>query len=165
MLILVTTRLFGRDDGLLFLVFLAVKRFEVMSFTLEDIASLRAGHRDPIVVGDLPHAVAEYMGVYVPKVYLSQESLAHINYRHPDVLDVDILLAQNAIRNGWFLRENKKPEKYLCSYFDQHSSRRFGGVLKIASPDREVYLTTFHRAHRRQTIAWQKRCTTVRTHC
>jgi hypothetical protein len=137
-----------------------------MSFTLEDIQRLRSNWCDTVTVGELPPEPARAMGLHVPLVYLSKRSLDHINQRHRHVSDFDLLLAPFVFRHGLVIREQAKPNSYLCSYVGPlvPEQRRYGAVLKVASPDREVYLDTFHRLHKRQTVAWLKRGSIIRTH-
>jgi hypothetical protein len=59
-----------------------------MGFTLDDITRLRNVGHGPITVGYLPLEVAEAMGVPVPIVHLSWESLDHINKKHPKITDI-----------------------------------------------------------------------------
>jgi hypothetical protein len=138
--------------------------FGLMIFTVEDIAKLRSGWGGPRPVGELPLHVAGSMGLLVPVVYLSKESLDHINLRHPDVTDFQLILTPFVLRYGLVLRETRRPNVYLCSYVGSHAeNRRYGLALKVAEPDREAYLTTFHRVHKRQTNAWLKRCEIIKT--
>jgi len=129
-----------------------------MSLTLEDIQRLRSTRCDTVTVGELPPNLAKEMGLLVPLVYLSKESLKHIN-RHRHVSDFELLPAPFVVRHGLVIREYAKPNSYLCSYVGPlvPDQKCYGAVLKVASPDREVHLDTFHRLHRRQTIAWLKR--------
>lgn len=135
-----------------------------MIFTIEDIARLRAGWGGPITVGELPVDVARAMGLLVPLVYLSRESLEHIKRRHPDVTDYDLIAAPFVLKHGLILREVRRRNVYLASYVGTYCPKRMGLAMKVANPDREVYLETFHRVHYRQTRAWLKRCEVIKTH-
>jgi len=109
------------------------------------------------------------MGVPVPLVYLSRDSLAHINEDHSDIADHDLLIAPFVLKYGLFLREvrkkkNPQQEAYLASYVGEHSQKRVGLSLKIAKPDREVLMTSFYRVKPRQMKAWLKRCQIVKYH-
>ena len=136
----------------------------VMIFTVEDIDRLRIGWRGPIIVGELPIDVARAMRLCVPLVYLSKESLANINLRHPDVTDFDLTAAQFVLKHGLILREVRKENTYLASHVGIYCPKRMGLSMKVARPDREAYMTSYHRVHYRQTKAWLKRCEIVKTH-
>lgn len=138
--------------------------FGFMIFTVEDIYRLRAGWSDPITVGELPIKVAKEMGLLVPLVYLSKASLAHINYKHPDVTDYDLILVPFVVKFGLILRETRKPNVYLATYSGPHCPRRVGLAMKVAQPDREVYLESFYRLNKRQTRAWLNRCEIIKTY-
>ncbi len=86
-----------------------------MMFTVDDLHRLRAGH-GPIVVAELPQIVADAMGFYVPLVYLSKESLGHINRRHPEVTDFDLITVPLVLRHGLILRETRRQNIYLASH-------------------------------------------------
>lgn len=139
-------------------------RITLMTITLDDITRLRDGWRVIVAVGDLHIEVAKRMGVHSTTVYLTRESLEHIQREHPDITDADLLLSCLAVRHGWIMQELAKPNTYRCSYLEPHSKRRFAAALKIARPDREVLMVSFRRARFRETRGWQKRCETIRTH-
>jgi hypothetical protein len=63
-----------------------------MSLTLSDIDAVRRKTHNPIEVGELPNLIRLALHLRVPLVQLSTESLAHINARHPDISDFDLLL-------------------------------------------------------------------------
>jgi len=136
-----------------------------MIFTVEDVRRLRSTGRGPITIGELPTSVARAMRLYVPVVYLSKASLDHINLRHPDITDYDLISAPFVLKHGLFLRETRRPNLYLCSYVGPHvEHKRYGAALKVSEPDREVYMTSFHRVSDRQTKAWLKRCEIIKRH-
>lgn len=140
-----------------------------MSFTVEDIIRLRDGWRGPITVGELTAQVAAHIRVVTPHVYLSQESLAHINKFHSDVSDYDLLIAPFVIKHGLIIREVRKTkypnqEAYLATYHGPLTPIRMGLTIKIAKPDREVYMTSFHPLHERQTKSWLARGEIIKTH-
>jgi hypothetical protein len=137
--------------------------FTLPVFTVED-HRLRVNWADPITVGELPIHVATAMGLRVPLVSLSRASLAHINQKHPDNTDYQLLYASRALQRGLIAQEHAKPHIYLCSYMEPHSKMRYGMAMKIATPDREVYLQSFYRVSKRQTKSWVKRCVIIKTH-
>ncbi len=104
------------------------------------------------------------MGLRVPLVYLSKESLAHINRRHPDITDYDLIVVPFVLKHGLILREVRRKNVYLASHVGTYCPKRMGITMKVAQPDREVYLETFHRVSYRQTRAWLKRCEIIKTH-
>jgi len=134
-----------------------------MGITLQDIHDLRSGWRDPINVGELPDAIRVLLALRVPQVHLSRASLEHIRVKHPDVTDFDLLLLTMAVERGMIMRERRKPNVLLGVYQEPASHRRFVAVMKIAAAY-EVWVTSFHRAHRRQTMQWLKRCELLRRH-
>ena len=118
-----------------------------MIFTVEDIGRLRSGSRGPITVGELPREVSRAMGLLVPLVYLSRESLAHINLRHPDITDFDLIAAPSVLKHGLILREIRRDNTYLASHVGIYCPKRMGLSMKVAEPDREAYMTSYHRVH------------------
>jgi hypothetical protein len=104
------------------------------------------------------------MGLLVPLVYLSKQSLAHINLRHPDIADFDLLAAPFVLRHGLVLRELRKENTYLASHVGTYCPKRMGLSMKVAHPDCEAYMTSYHRVHQRQTRAWLRRCEIIKTH-
>jgi hypothetical protein len=135
-----------------------------MTITLGDIAKLRVGWCALIAVGELRIDVAKSMGVHSTTVYLTRESLVHINKDHSDITDADLLLSCLAIRDGLVMQEKAKPNAYVFSYVEPYSNLRYVAALKVASPDREILMTSFRRSRKRQTKAFQRRCKTIKTH-
>jgi hypothetical protein len=134
-----------------------------MSLTLQDIFDLRTGWRNPVNVGELPDAIRRLLGLRVPQVHFSRESFEHTQKKHPDLTDLDLLLIPFAVERGMILRERRKPNVLLGVYQEPTTHRRFVAVMKIAAAH-EVWLSSFHRAHRRQTGQWLKRCYLLRSH-
>ncbi|WP_108682414.1 hypothetical protein [Methyloceanibacter sp. wino2] len=135
-----------------------------MTITLGDIAKLRSGWCEIIEVGNLPFGVASEIGVFSTLVYLSRESLLHINEKHPDISDIDLLLSCLVIQNGMVVQEKAKPNAYVCSYIEPNSQLRYVAVLKVASPDREMLMTSFRRLRRRQTRSFLRRGRLIKKH-
>jgi hypothetical protein len=135
-----------------------------MSFTVEDVIRLRDGWREFITVGEFTSEVAKAMGLRVPLLYLSKDSLTHINRKHPDISDLDLTAAPFVLKHGLIVREVRKPRMYLASHEGLHCSKRMGLSMKVAEPDREGYMTSFYRVKRRQMQAWLKRCEIIKTH-
>lgn len=116
-----------------------------MIFTLEDLAALRGGERDPIPVGELPFVVAELLKLRVPIVHLSGQSLRHINNRHADISDFDMLLLPLVVRQGLILRERKKRNVILAVYRDETTTRTYVAAMKYTQRACEVWLDSFYR--------------------
>lgn len=135
-----------------------------MGLTLEDIAALRSGASDPIPVGELPHLIRLALGVRAPHVHLSRQSLEHINARHPDVTDYDLLLLPFTIQHGLILRERRKSNILLASYQQPMSQRRFVAVMKVTARQCEVWLDSFHRTKPRQTRRLLEKCEVLKRH-
>lgn len=135
-----------------------------MSLVLEDITDLLAGERDPVTVCELPFFVAELLGLRNPNVYLSAYSLHHILDDHPEVTQYDLLRLPFVVRRGLLVREREKSNILIANYQDDESSRRWCAALKMARPDKEIYVQTFHRAHQRQTRAHLKRGIILKKH-
>ena len=63
-----------------------------MGVTRSDISDLESGWRNQIVAGEIPDWLRIKLGVRVPMVHLSNESLAHIRKEHPDVTEFDLFV-------------------------------------------------------------------------
>ena len=118
---------------------------------------------DPINMGESPDAIRVLLALRVPQVHLSRASLEHIRVKHPDVTDFDLLLLTMAMEREMIMRERRKPNVLLGVYQEPASHPRFVAVMKIAAAY-EVRVTSFHRAHRRQTMQWPERCDLLRRH-
>lgn len=132
-----------------------------MSFTLADIDGLRKQH-DPITVGELPDVVRVALGLPLCNVHLSRESLRHINMKHPDITDFDLLLAPLAISRGTILREIDRPHIILSFYFDPESGRAYQATMKLAERGLEIWLCSFYRKRKRDYKKLLKRGTVLR---
>ena len=131
---------------------------------LSEIAALREGRRDPILVGEFPLVVQDALKLKVNSVYISLASLKHIERRHTDVTDFDLLLLPVVLRNGLYLQEKTKRNIIISSYHDSISGRRFVAVSKIAANKFEIYVSSFYRTKPRQTRRFLERCEIIRTH-
>lgn len=135
-----------------------------MSLTLADIGALRTQLYDPVAVGEFPNLIRVTLGLPVPIVYLSNQSLEHIAKRHPDVTDFDLLLLPFVIRHGLILRENKRPNIILAAYQVPMSQRRFVAVMKITGGKTEVWLSSFYRTKPSQTKQLLKKTKILKYH-
>jgi hypothetical protein len=135
-----------------------------MDLTLERIGELGRGEIDCIEIGQLPQHVAKALGLKNPLVYLSRDSLGHIRQEHPDLTDVELLLASRAIATGLLIREKNKPYLLACFQHPEDANRRYKANMKIAAGNADMWLTTFHRTHPRQTRALLQRGEILRKH-
>lgn len=134
-----------------------------MSFTLEDLHGLRAGRFSERQVGELPNQDLSILGWRSPLVFLSRESLQHINDSHPDITDFDLLLLPDMIRSGLLIQEVAKPAYISACY--QFDTKRFCAVMKVATRSRfDIWLVSMRRMKPRQTRAILKRGRIIRPH-
>jgi hypothetical protein len=122
-----------------------------MSLTLSDIDDLRRKKHDPIVVGELPNIIRLALRLRVPLVHFSHQSLKHVEQRHPDVRDLDLLLIPFVIRHGLILRQRRKRNVIIACYQQPMSHRRFLAAMKISDRGSEVWLDSFYRTRPRET--------------
>ena len=122
-----------------------------MSLTLSDVDDLRRKKHDPIVVGELPNIIRLVLRLRVPLVHFSHQSLLHIEKRHPDVTDYDLLLLPFVIGHGLIMRQKKRANVILASYQQPMSQRRFLAAMKITARGSEVWLDSFYRTRPRET--------------
>jgi hypothetical protein len=132
--------------------------------TIENLESLFRGDCDPIQVGEIPNIVSKELNIIVPYVYLSLNTAQHIFNDHPDIDKFDLLHMPFAIRRGMLLQECRKPRVLISCYQTTNPQKRFITVMKRAAKDTEIWISTFHRAHRRQTISIQKRAQLLKKH-
>jgi hypothetical protein len=134
-----------------------------MSFTLEDIQALRQGAFSERQVGELPSRELRTLGWRSPLVFLSRDSLRHINEAHPDINDFDLLLLPEIIRVGLLVQEMEKPA-YLAACY-QSDSKRFCAVMKVSTRSRfDIWLVSMRRMRPRQTQSILKRGRIIRPH-
>ena len=88
----------------------------------------------------------------------------HINKRHPDVSDFDLLIVPFAIRHGLILRERAKRNILLSCYQDPMSHKRYVAVMKVTSKQCEVWLDSFYRTAPRQTARLLKKTEKLKDH-
>jgi len=134
-----------------------------MSLTLDDINAVLEGKRNPIWIGRLPQQVALGLGLRVPNVYMDKAYAEKILSK--DEIDkFKILMLPFAISNGLLMQERDKPNILLANFNDPDSYRRYTAALKIANNNHEIWLSTFHRAHKKQTRAQKKRSRILKNH-
>ena len=134
-----------------------------MIFTLEDIVRLREGWFSERQAGETPFAELEKLGWPSPIVYLSRQSLYHINQQHPDVTDFDLLQLPNVISSGLLVQEKAKPNILIAiSGIGEH---RFAVVMKRASKTNfDVWISSARKLRTRQTASILRRGGVVRSH-
>ena len=121
-----------------------------MILSLDDIDGLRRIREHVLKVGELRNDVRVALGLPLPDVHLSKPSLKHINEKHPDVTDFDLLHIPLAIRNGLLLREETKAAKLLAFYKVPEEERYFIAAFKLAQRGTEMWLDSFYRAKKNQ---------------
>jgi hypothetical protein len=99
----------------------------------EDIDGLRRGRQNPIVVGALPDKVWRMLDLPVAFVQLSQETLKHINEKHPEVTDFHLLHIPLAIAHGEVLREKAKSDMIITYYVESEQEKAYVAVMKLTS--------------------------------
>jgi len=132
-------------------------------FTLEDINNLRHGLKANHQVATLHESIQRQLSWKSPIVYLSAQSLAHINTNHPDISDIDLLLLPKIISDGLLVQEIKKPNILLaCLQLDEE--RRLITSLKRADNGFDIWISSLYRMRRRQTLSILRRGRIIRTH-
>jgi hypothetical protein len=99
-----------------------------MGLTLQDIFDCESGYRNPIIVGELPNALRVHLGLRVPQVHLSRESLGHIKARHPDIDNFDLCFLPLVIERGAIMQERAKPQVIVSAYKDTESHRQYAAT-------------------------------------
>jgi hypothetical protein len=135
-----------------------------MALTLEDLMALQNRERDPIVVGQIPFAVANKLGLRNHNIYLSGASLEHILHAHSDISMIDLLHLPFAVTRGLLVREKAKQNVIVASYLDQETGRRFFSAMKIAQAGTEIWISSFYRSKARQTKRLLSRGEVLKTH-
>ena len=135
-----------------------------MSVTFSDIDDLRRKKHDPIVVGELPNIIRLALRLRVPLVHLSNQSLQHIQARHQDISDLDLLLIPFVVRHGLILQQQNKRNVILACYQQPISHRRFLAAMKISAGGAEVWLDSFYRTRPRETARLLRRTEILKRH-
>jgi hypothetical protein len=136
-----------------------------MGIVITDLDKLARGHLDHLVVGELPYDVVRRLGWPGQIVYLSRVSYDHIRQTHPDVTRTDLTMASLALSNGLLIHDANRPTHISICY--QHPEKvevRYIMAVKRASKGPDIWMTTFHRSKRRQTISALRRGTVLRKH-
>ncbi len=135
-----------------------------MALTLQDVDDLLSGERDPIRVGEIPYDIAIRLKLKNHNVYLSKLSLLHIFEEHADINRFTLLSIPFALRDGLLIQERKKPHIIVSSHLMEVTGKRHMTIMKITAEGTEIWVSTFHRAHARQTVALLKRGIILQSH-
>lgn len=125
-------------------------------FELSDIERVEKG-----AIAQVCHLDSDLMtemGLQSSLVSLSPESLTHIRHRHPDISDWDILMIPRIISEGMVIQERKNPQFVVFSLFVSEAPRkRLNCTVKFLFGKQEAYISTLHKAQKRQLRGLQKR--------
>lgn len=129
-----------------------------MSLTFADLDNLRRRVHDPIQIGELPNVIRVALNLRVPIVNFSKLTLDHINKKHPDITDTDLLLLPFVVRHGLILREKAKPSVLMAAYKDPMSDRHYLAAMKYTARACEVWLDSFYRTTPRKLKRTCRKC-------
>ena len=135
-----------------------------MTLTYADLSDLTTGNRDPVRVGEIPFGIARQLNLRNYGVYLSRYSLGHILKSHPDITAYHLLHIPFVLRHGLIVQEKIKPHCLVASYYVTDEKNRYMAALKITEKGTEIWVTTFHRAHVRQTRRMIEKGIILKTH-
>jgi hypothetical protein len=135
----------------------------VIEFDLNDFGSLLDRSFLEKEVGTLPLEVKNYFACSRDTVYLTSETAKKIEIKHRRHLhDHELNLLPSALQKGLWIADRENA--CVVSYFHSPTSRRFICAVKITAARDRAFLTTFHRASKRQTAATLKRGEVIRSH-
>jgi hypothetical protein len=135
-----------------------------MPFDLSQIEALDAAETDVALVGRIPETVANHIGAQLREVYLSHRSFKHIQVKHPTVTSLDLLWLPMVIERGLWIAEKNRPNCACVTWQNPETAHRYIGAVKVAGSGFEIYISTFHRAAKRQTRSLLKRGPILQTH-
>lgn len=131
----------------------------------ESITELLSGRTPSVAVGTLPLEVRRYFGRSHDIVYLSSESAAHILEQHGDHIEAqDLLRIPKILETGLWISEKQRPEWCSVFHYSSQSQDRFVAAVKVTKDRRECFLTTLHRAKKRQIRSKMRRGDVLRSH-
>jgi hypothetical protein len=131
-----------------------------MPLERSQIYELRKG-RAEVAVGPLPPVAVTFLGAAFPTVYLSAQSLRHIESCHPDISELELVCASAAIWDGLLIGYENI---VIASYLNPDSGQRYKAAVKSAQGGFDLWLTTFHRLSPRQTKRLLRRGTVLKPH-
>ena len=133
------------------------------TFILDDLNNLRNGYKTSHQVAEFPQTVLDRLSWKSSIIYLSKESLHHINSDHPDIDDFVLLLLPKMIRNGLIVQEAKKPNIVVVIY-QIDETKRISVILKRARNGFDIWVSSIHRMKKRQTASILKRGFVIQNH-
>ncbi len=129
-------------------VLLTQSGYNLWMFELSLLHELAAGRHDPLQVGELPVRVLEHFGCRLPWVYLSKETFDKIMRKHGHVTFFDVLILPEMLRKGRYVADRRNAVA-VC-YRHPETDKDFAAAVKITADAFELYVTTVHRAERKQ---------------
>ena len=134
-----------------------------MALDLEDIANLLAGNSAPIPIGRIVNQARSHLSQKTSVVLLSTDSTRHILTEHGDHMEPStLLILPDALRIGLWIAD--RGNSCRISFEEKSTGVRYLAAIKATQNRRELYLTTFHRAQKKQTKAVLKRGKILRNH-
>ena len=118
----------------------------------------------PIWVGEVPYRIAKRLGLKNHNVYLAHGPLVHILDDHPDINVATLMFLPFAINDGLWVQERAKPHVVIASYVSPEIVNRHMVVMKITANNSEIWISSFYRAHTRQTASLLKKGIVLRGH-
>lgn len=134
------------------------------ALVLEDLEDLLTGVKRMVWVGEVPTEVSLKLNLLHQHVYMNKLGLLHIHNRHPDVLPYEVLKIPMDLKNGLWLQEADAPNVIIVSRFDEIQQKRYMTVMKTFKSGAEMWVSSYYRAHARQTASLLKRCRILRSH-
>lgn len=117
-----------------------------------------------MVVGPLAHEGVSYLKAAISDVSISRESLIHIDKKHFDITDFEIITMAYGLQNGLFISDIRKENCLIINYIYPDNRIRYKMVIKSAANGTELWVSTFHRLRERQTKALLSRGHIIKKH-
>ncbi len=124
-------------------------------FELSLLHELAAGRHDPLQVGELLPRVLTRLGCRLPWAYLSKETFDKIMRKHNHVTLFDLLILPDMMRRGRYVADRRNAVA-VC-YRHPETNKDFIAAAKVTADAYELYITTFHRAERKQVERLMRR--------
>ena len=129
---------------------------------LGDLYDLAAGNKPIIWMGEVPFEIAQKLRLTHQSVYMNRLGLLHIFDEHPDVIPYEILKVPFDLKNGLWLQERANPNVFIVSREDLEQNKRYMVVLKSYEKGSEMWVSSYHRVHEKQTRSHMNRCNILR---
>jgi len=134
-----------------------------MTIELGHLNDLKTGRVRVLQIGPVPTETHGHLRTTLGIVHLSTASINHILEEHPDINILDLLVIPFLVRDGLWIAD--RPGACCISYVHpEDAAKRYISAVKSVADGHELYLTTFHRAGRRQTKSLLKRGPILRRH-